>query len=64
MKEILRLLKRYEKAKLAYRNSFERDMPNADLDKISVDSALLALERAMDAYIDNRIQVVLKKKRK
>lgn len=64
MEEIIKLLRRYDKAKLALLNSTERNMPNAELDKISVDSALLALERAMNAYIDNRIQVVLKKKRK
>lgn len=61
MEEIVKLLKRYEKAKLAYQNSFGRDMPNADLDKISVDSALIALEHAMDSYIDKRVQLILKK---
>ena len=64
MEEIVRLIKRYEKAKLKFQNSTERDMPSIELDKISVTSALLALERAMDDYIDKRVRVVLKEKRK
>lgn len=60
MEEIVRLLKRYEKAKLRFENSKERDMPSLAGDEISRDAALLALERAVNSYIDDRVQFILK----
>jgi len=60
MEEIAHLLKRYGRARLGFENSKERDMPEAD--KEFKDIALSDLERAINEYIDMRIDFIITSK--
>jgi hypothetical protein len=59
MKEIMRLIKHYNKVELRAMNSRERQMPDEKADEMSQQMALKSLERAINKYIDKRIQLFL-----
>ncbi len=58
MEEIVRLLRRYEKARLDFENNRERDMPNEKFKDI----ALSDLEHAINEYIDMRFEFLITSK--
>ena len=62
MEEIAHLLRRYEKARLGFENSKEGDMPNLKADKEFKDIALSDLERAINEYIDMRVDFIITSK--
>lgn len=57
--EIVNLLKRYQKRDLELRDSIEREMPNVESIRKIRDMTLVALENAINSYIDDRIKKFL-----
>jgi len=62
MEEIIRLVNRYNKAKLRALNSRERQMPDEEADETSERIALMSLERAINEYIDARLEFLITSK--